>query len=280
MAEHGFCFLAQLMASRPSLPPYPPLKQAQHQAIRALHKKQEREARQEFFIEGIKLCREAVAASMDVRYVVVSNFADKRVLAVAQELHAAGVDIYATRADKFDQLCDASTPQQILAVVGYPNHNLVPREPIVMLDGVADPGNLGTIIRTADWFGFRNIIVGAGSVDRFNPKVLRATMGSVFRCAVVSRPSLARAIVEEFSEYQFFGTALDGILRLPELTKQTLSARPWGIVLGSESHGISAETAAHLTGLVRIAGANSAESLNVAVAGGIILHHCFNELAV
>lgn len=279
--------------------PFSPLSQSRHQAIRRLHKKSEREAERLFFIEGEKLCREALTAHAPLEYVVLSSDAAESTLNLADELHEYGVPVYTAPAPKFQQICDAATPQGMVAVVrfleGRATSDLAAL-PIIALDGVADPGNVGTIIRTADWFGLQAIVLGVGCADRYNPKVLRATMGSVFHCAVLPVPNLAHTLRHEFPQYRFYGASLQASQALESViaTHKQHDERfnTFGIVLGSEAHGISPELASVLAGEFAISGAKSAlvsstgssaksgielyaESLNVAVAAGIICHEVF-----
>jgi TrmH family RNA methyltransferase len=268
--------------------PFSPLSQSRHQAVRRLHKKSEREAEQLFFVEGEKLCREALTAHAPLEYAVVSSDAPESAQQLADELHESGVPVYASPAPKFHQLCDAATPQGILAVVRYLSHSLASHTSstntdiadsfVLALDAVADPGNVGTIIRTADWFGVRFIILGEGCADRYNPKVVRATMGSVFRCAVMASSNLAHALQHDFPTHRFYGASVQASMNLVDMATIATQhpASPLGIVLGSEAHGISPEVASVLAGTFAIEGvADGAESLNVAVAAGIVLHHLF-----
>ncbi|MBL7991073.1 MAG: RNA methyltransferase [Candidatus Kapabacteria bacterium] len=256
---------------------YPTLPISVHQYIRLLRKRSERDATRQCVLEGEHLCDEyrlmcergALALPFEV---VIQNGSSARVEKLAGAFDRLNVPVYATSEHKFQQLCDAQTPQGIIAVVDFPELPLETDKPLLILDAVADPGNVGTIIRTAEWFGVRNILLGAGSADRFHPKTLRATMGSVFRCAVHSTPNLAKTLQEQYAHYRLYGTAAGAALKLEEIQLP----RTWGVVLGSEAHGISPEVEALLHGTFRIdrASASEAESLNVAVAAGVILHHC------
>jgi RNA methyltransferase, TrmH family len=262
---------------------FPQLSQAAHQAIRQLHKKSEREAQRLFFIEGEKLCREALQSSAPLEYCVVSATAPESLQIFAHELSLDGVQVYYTHSSKFEQLCDAATPQGIMGVVRFLDSSITPTEPLLVLDGVADPGNVGTIIRTAEWFGVRNILLGAGCADRYNPKTLRSTMGSLFRCAVETTTDLASTLRTRLAQHRIYGASADGAIPLEKLSLDGESR--YAIVMGSESHGISPDVMALLTNTVSIGGvtrnsennarADGAESLNVAVATGIVLHHCF-----
>ncbi len=250
---------------------FPPLTQALHHTTRLLHKKQEREEQQVFLIEGEKLCREALLSHATMRYAIITGDPSTSVQVLAHDMSRMGVDVFQTQARKFEQLCDAATPQGVVAVVKFPEMTLNNAQPLVVLDGVADPGNVGTIIRTADWFGVRQILLGAGCADRFNPKTLRSTMGSIFRCTVATTDDLATTLQRGFPQHTFYGATLDGARNLDALRMGGL----YGLVLGSESHGISLPVRRILTDTIKISGSEGAESLNVAVAAGILLHYCF-----
>jgi RNA methyltransferase, TrmH family len=255
------------------------LSASQHQHIRALQKRSEREIARQCVIEGEHLCNEYLSLVQSGRanrpYSVVlpdkpSPNAQARLYALADAFTEIGASVYETSERKFAMLTDAQTPQGILAVIDYPDIPLETDRPFIILDSIADPGNVGTIIRTAEWFGVRNILLGEGCADRFNPKTLRATMGAIFRCAVLSR-HLAETLRRDFAHYRFYGASLQGSQELSALNVDGC----FGIVLGSEAHGISPEVQAllHETFCITRAETSEAESLNVAVAAGIILHH-------
>ncbi|MCK5738021.1 RNA methyltransferase [bacterium] len=140
---------------------------------------------------------------------------------------------------------------------------------LVAVENLADPGNLGTIIRTADWFGATALLLGTGTVDCYNPKVVRATMGSLFHLPIFNNLNLTELLPElRCQKFTSYAAVLDG---------DPLPATPGTgrriLVLGSESHGISPELAQHCDFLVRIPGRGPAESLNVSVAAGVLLYH-------
>lgn len=259
---------------------YPSLPASVHQYIRLLRKRSERDTVRQCILEGEHLCDEyrllCERGAVTLPYeVIVQNGASASIEAIADAFDNLNVPMYSTSEHKFQQLCDAQTPQGILAVISFPELSLETDKPLLLLDGVADPGNVGTIIRTAEWFGMRNIILGAGCADRFHPKTIRATMGSIFRCAVHSAPNLASTLREEYGHYRLYGASQ----RASTLLEEIQPSGCWGVVLGSEAHGISPDVEALLYGNFRIAHAESseAESLNVAVAAGVILHR-FNAL--
>jgi len=150
---------------------------------------------------------------------------------------------------------------------------------IICLDGVKDPGNLGTIIRTADWFGIKNILLSEDCVDPYNEKSVRSTMGSIFHVNIFSAQGgsalggkssgLERILklLKEKYEYKICSLVMKG----EDLNKIKISDKTI-FVLGSESHGVRPEIEKISDKNYTIVGKGEAESLNVAVAGGILIH--------
>lgn len=264
------------------------LSQADHKRIRALQKRAGREEQQLCTLEGEHLCAEYVnyrqhtIGSETIRLhtvIVPTDELPPQIVLLTKDLAALGAKVYATSPQKFALLCDTATPQSILAVIDMPEQPFVNNAPILVLDGVADPGNVGTIIRTADWFGVRNILLGEGCADRFSPKTLRSTMGSIFRTAVHCTNDLATTLHTSFAGYTLWGASLQGAVPLEKLRKNVFAreSRNYGIVLGNEARGISLKVQQCLTGKFKIRGGEGgAESLNVAIAAGIVLHELSN----
>lgn len=157
---------------------------------------------------------------------------------------------------------------QALAVAKFKAHkpeNIDRSKVIIVLDGVNDPGNLGTIIRTMDWFGLNQLVCSNDTVDFYNPKVIQASMGSF------TRIQIAYAELTDFlSDYngRRIGADISGV----SLADSKISS-PAAIVMGSESHGIRPEVRNLLDEFVTISKVGQAESLNVGIATGIICHH-------
>ncbi len=173
---------------------------------------------------------------------------------------------------EIERLSQQQNPQPVLAVFALPETRPYAYDGsmALALDAVQDPGNLGTIIRLADWFGIRDIIAGPGTADAFQPKVVQATMGALARVAVHRVDSLADTL--RSSGAPVIGTFLDGT----DLYDAPPSVDPRPIVvMGNEGNGISAEVASTVTARVRIPsfppGRATSESLNVAMASGIII---------
>ncbi|HPP40133.1 MAG TPA: RNA methyltransferase, partial [Candidatus Kapabacteria bacterium] len=144
--------------------------------IKTLHHKQTRDERGLFVAEGEKLVEELLKSSFQAEFIVVRESASSNIIDLADKFNERGIAVYTAPKHQFDQLCDTKTPQGILAVVNTREQKVLPKESFIALDGVSDPGNLGTIIRSADWFGIKQVIIGNAGVDGLNPKTVRSTM--------------------------------------------------------------------------------------------------------
>lgn len=240
-----------------------PLSAARAKVIRALHRKKERQAEGAFLAEGERLLDELSRAPARVRFVFATGerlawLAERFPETLRFSMQERQIDLFAT-----------DSPQGVGAVVDIPEpptlgQLLEEPGPILMLDGISDPGNAGTIVRTAEWFGIHRVIFGAGSVDAYNPKVVRATMGAIFTTSVIEGiPS------EMVLSAGLPVVALDG--RGSERLGEMELPRHAIYVVGSEAHGISPAIAAEAR-LVAIPGAGSVESLNAGIAAGILCY--------
>ena len=225
------------------------LTNAEIKSIRSLREKKFRDDLGLFTVEGEKSVAEALASSFEV----------VRVLR-AEDIGAAAME----------RISQCATPSPVLAVVRMPKEDMPAELPgglALALDSVRDPGNFGTILRIADWFGVSRVFASPDSVETFNPKTVQASMGSVFRVKV-SRCDIA-ALCAEFSSAgrRVYGTVLDG-----ENIYSAQLAADGLVVMGNESNGISAEVARLLDSRLRIPSfGGGAESLNVAVATAVTL---------
>ena len=220
--------------------------QAEIKQIRSLREKKFRDAYGLFVVEGEKMVQEALLSDFEVVRVWRRDEIGEAAMARISQL---------------------STPSPVLAVVARPEPAgiVLQRSLCLGLDGIRDPGNLGTILRIADWFGVETVFASDDCVDLFNPKVIQASMGSVFRVRVVTADLVD--ISRRFREagMRVYGTFLDG----KNLYQETLV--PEGLVLmGNEANGIRPEVAAERSARETGAG-TGAESLNVAAATAITL---------
>ncbi len=173
----------------------------------------------------------------------------------------------------FKVVSDTVTPQGILGVVQMPEYDpeklfQEKKKRFLLLDDIRDPGNLGTIMRTAEGAGMSAVFLSYGSVDLFNPKVVRSTMGSIFRVPFCYVEDLS-GLVEKLKKYvRVYGCVMEGTLRYDEPVYKNGA----GIVIGNEANGISREVRKHLSETVRIPMAGKLESLNASVAASILMY--------
>ena len=175
---------------------------------------------------------------------------------------------------QMQQMSGQDTPPGILAVVRIPEQGDVKTSSrfVLALDGIANPGNMGTLIRTAEWFGISDVVCSMDCVELWNPKTVQATMGSLFRVKVWKTDLAAYLQKAKGEDKAVYGALLEG-----ENLFQ-LKAKPEGVlVIGSEAHGISDATRAAASALVKLPMRGGAESLNAAVAAGIMMYELMRE---
>lgn len=244
-------------------------------AIRALRQRKEREASGSFFIEGIRLVAEAAQLGAPVERLVVapallaSDFARQLVDAQA----AAGVPVLEVSADVFAGLSHKDGPQGLGAVV---RQRWEPLEGVrldaapgwVALDRVADPGNLGTIMRTADAAGVSGLILVGPGTDPHDPAALRGSMGAIFAQRLVRCTSAELAAWKRASGAFFAGTSDKAAADYQSVAYP----QPLVLLMGSEREGLSPELQARCDALVSIPMRGRSDSLNLAVATGVMLY--------
>ena len=221
-----------------------------------------------FLVEGRKMVEEALASAFPVEAVLAD---DDRLSEFALP---DDVPVYAMPSHVLAAVCDTKTPQGVAAVVRMAAVALNGMR-FVALDGVQDPGNVGTIIRTADAAGFDGVILSNQCADVFSPKVLRATMGSVFRMGIRvtdDLPGLLAQMVQEGASV--VSSQLDGE---PFYQRSPLNER-FVLVIGSEGNGVTDEVKAIATHRVKLPMRGGAESLNAAVAAGIMMYELTREM--
>jgi RNA methyltransferase, TrmH family len=236
--------------------------------VRKLHQRKYRTDEHKFLAEGTKIVGEMLLSgwSYDVIYYV-----DGVKMPVDMDVSDSKVIEIGHR--DMDRISTQSTAPGILAIISMPAQKpFVYRGPLVLvLNGISDPGNMGTIIRTADWFGVTELICTAGCVESFSPKVVHASMGSVFRVNINYMEE--NQIMESLEGVHILAAAADG----DALSTISMDGKT-ALVIGSESHGISDEIKSLAHDTVSIPGAGSGvESLNAAVACGILLAGLVNR---
>lgn len=232
--------------------------------IRSLEQKKFRKENGVFLAEGNKLVSD------------LSDFFKCKILVATQQWLDSNRNIIAdekiyVEKDELSRVSLLKTPQDVLAVFEIPSYTLsmdCPRNELCLaLDDVQDPGNLGTIIRIADWFGIKNIYCSHGTADAFSPKTVQATMGALAR--VKLHYCNIKELISSLNDVPVFGTFLDG----DSIYNNTLSSNGL-IVMGNEGNGISKEVAELINRRILIPnypqGNETTDSLNVAVATAIV----------
>jgi len=232
--------------------------------IQSLGQKKVRDTEGVFIAEGPKIVAELLAApGMEIQEV----YAVKEWMS-ANEQVVAGITITEVSEDELIKISQLSTPNQVVAVVKKMNTPVISTRNTVSLalDGIQDPGNLGTIIRIADWFGISQVICSHECADMYNPKVVQATMGSIARVNVLYTELAGWLSLQK--DTRIYAALLEGqdVANLQKLQEGIL-------VIGNEARGISAAIVEQVNVKVTIPKKGRAESLNAAVAAGIILSH-------
>ena len=225
--------------------------------INALSQKKQRIENNRFIIEGEKMVNEAIQwIPAQIENIYATSDFESNTLVDAILLEEISIK-------ELKEISTLTTPNKALAVCKIPDTKPIDSPFIICLDGVQDPGNMGTILRLADWFGIKDVVCSKNTVDCYNPKVLQATMGAIFR---VNVHYLDLTEFLSTTELPVFGALLDG-----ENIFENNYERNGIIVLGNEGNGISKEIKKYVQKAITIPRFGEAESLNVATAGAIIL---------
>jgi RNA methyltransferase, TrmH family len=229
-----------------------------------LHTKKERENSGMFLVEGFHLVEEALKIEDMVLELIVSEEVE-----IPPRIDYGSVSMTQINKEVVKELAETETSQGIFALCKQPNHKQVEAKSYLLLDAVQDPGNLGTIIRTADAAGIDAIVVGNGSVDIYNAKVLRSAQGSHFHLPIL-RGDLFEWIEKlKSTGISIYGTSLENGVVFTEVEPPSTYA----LIVGNEGSGIHTEILNKTTQNLYIPIYGQSESLNVAVATGILLYY-------
>lgn len=249
-----------------------PTKQ-QRTLLRSLRSAKGREESGLFLVEGVRLCEELASAELAVELALVAEEEQAALEALCSKLESRGATIVTAPLDEVRQISDTVTGQGILVAARWAEKFADELEfpasaRVVALDSVGDPGNVGTVIRCADWFGADAVLLGKGCTDLLNPKTVRSTMGGMFHLPVCRDVPLVD-ILQVYKSKGFKTTAatMDGS---PNWSTWCGPQRSL-LLLGSEVHGISSELLQIADRTVTIPRRGRGDSLNVAVTAGILL---------
>ncbi|MBS1903966.1 MAG: RNA methyltransferase [Bacteroidetes bacterium] len=226
--------------------------------------------RKAFVIEGPHLVERALEESpKQIESAYFTRDAFDKHLALVSLLEKNRIELHSVTPRQAEQISDTRTPQGIFALVRMPKVKPSVASGVILLDGVQDPGNVGTIIRAAAWFGIGRVILAHGSADPYAPKTVRATQGEIFSVACELTDSVGDTLARLKKEgHKVFTTTLSPdacSLYSEEFIDKFV------IVLGSEAHGASPEALAQADRQIMIPRIGSGESLNVAMSAAIIL---------
>ena len=239
--------------------------------VKSLSRKKDREESREYTIEGIKSVRDAINSDKIISALYVSfSFYDNEAFD-----YPDNVPLYKVADGVFEKMCDTKAPQGILAVVKMDadDFEMDLSKSYIYCDNLNDPGNLGTIIRTADAAGFGGVLLSKGCVDLYSPKTVRSSMGSFFNMKVMQGVTPERLSEYKAKGFQLVGGALGENTvdyRCADMTKPTI------IVIGNEANGISQEVM-EMCRCVKIPILGKAESLNAGVAAAILMYELVRQ---
>ncbi|MGJ5712205.1 TrmH family RNA methyltransferase [Staphylococcus auricularis] len=226
-----------------------------------LKKKRDRDQLGLALVEGYHLIEEAVHSDITIKqlFVVDPSRLDDAIFEAAEAVFQINVKVA-------EALSGTVTPQGFFAVIEQPRYESTMAHQALLIDRIQDPGNLGTLIRTADAAGLDMIVLGKGSADAYQDKVIRASQGSIFHIPIVTED--LTQFIERF-EGPIFGTALDDAVPYREVD----STETFALLLGNEGQGVDPTLLEQTTQNLTIPIYGKAESLNVAIAGSILMYH-------
>lgn len=240
--------------------------------IKKLKEKKERDISNEYMIEGIKLVQEAIQENAIIKQIIICDDCEKKDNISKNLMYeiAKYNCIYVTK-NIFKYISEVQEPQGILAVIEKNNSNKdidYTQDIIVALDDVQDPGNLGTILRTVDSIGITQILVSKGTADSYNPKVVRSTMGAIFRIKIIECDDLENTLKEiRKHKFKIVVTSLQTENSIYEINYNKKI-----IVIGNEANGVNKNIQQMADEKVKIPMLGKTESLNASVATGIVLY--------
>ena len=240
--------------------------------IRKLKEKKYRDEYNEYVVEGVKIVEEAIKENAKIKQVIVCNDTTKTYeIPTHIMLEIAKFDCIYVSDKIFNYITQVTNPQGIMAIIEKQDENMqidYNQDIIVMLDDVQDPGNLGTILRTVDSIVLNKIIVSKGTADSFNSKVVRSTMGAIFRLKIIEEEDLIKTIKElRKHHFKLLVTSLQ-----TENSIYDIDFSKKIIVIGNEANGVSKEIQDLADEKAKIPMLGRTESLNASVAAGIVMY--------
>ena len=240
--------------------------------IKKLKEKKYRDQENKFIVEGIKMVHEAIEEKAHIfKIVICEDCINDGTIKQDLLYEIAKHDCIYVSKKVFQTITDVENPQGILAVIEKEcNEETISydEDVIVALDGIQDPGNLGTILRTLDSVNLKQVILSEKTVDAYSPKVVRSTMGAIYRVNIIKCKKIIKTLENvKKHKYEIIATSLQ-----TENTIYDLDYKKQVIVIGNESNGVSQDVLNIVDKKVKIPMLGKTESLNAAVATGVILY--------
>lgn len=236
--------------------------------IKSLSLKKHRDKNRLFLAEGEKCCNELLKSQYKTEFLVVSeSFTGKDIFLIKAK--EKNIHVYQTDTRTFEKISDTKTPQGIMGIAAIHANRINPLSNFIVLESISDPGNLGTIIRTCDWFGIENIILSKDSIDCYNPKVVRSAMGSLFRENLIYTDDIHSLTATYFPRIKTYAADI----RSENSLKEIDPPERYGLMFGSESAGLSDDMIVSATHSYKIQGKGMAESLNLGISVAISLYY-------
>lgn len=255
---------------------HPVLTNALFKQYLSLQQKKFRELERMYLVEGVRLCEELLASDVQVEAILIDANGINQSERLEQLIAFARIreiPIYTLVEKQFELIATTENSQGVFAVARFNNlpferlSKTVNGSPVILLDAISDPGNLGTIIRTAAWFSCAAAFIGERSVNIYNPKTVRATMGGMFRVPIAIEVNLTSAInLLKQRNYTIYSTAIEHAENIANIKFSPKSA----LLFGNEAHGVTIDLHGLADKQIMIPG-GTIESLSVSVAAGIVM---------
>lgn len=247
--------------------------------VKALSTKKHRDEENAFIIEGVKYINEAIKEKVHIIYLIFLENALKKqdVKNLYDSAISLSLNIIVCEASVFNYLADTINSQGVIAVINKKEsiHTLDDYNFVIFCDRIQDPGNLGTIIRTADAFGPACVVLNKGCVDPYNPKVVRATAGAIFRVPIISIDENEEIINKlENTDFKIISTVVNSNKSFNNIA----SMKKICLVIGNEGQGVSQEIVNKSHEIITIKMTGNAESLNASIAAGISIYEIRKKL--
>lgn len=242
-----------------------------------LSSRKERENYHSYIVEGVRLSEEALNAGADLQFALYSGQLSERGSKIIEALIEKNVEVEEVEDGLLTRISDTRTSQGILLVLSIPNFDpKTDNQNILILDQISDPGNLGTLLRSAAGFGFYTVIATPGSVDFYSPKVVRSAMGAHLKCSLLVKE------VDEIKDFCKFKNhpSLEIILAESQASQSCWErdlSTPLGLVIGSEAAGPTDSLKSISDSAVTIPMLSGSESFNAAVSGSILMYEIYRQ---